>query len=78
MVMNTLEKNINENKKEKKKSNISKPIKHFNPKIYRNNENQKCSETYWEDGTAYLEIFLLKMADVCRRKWSNRRALSKY
>lgn len=66
-------------RKKKKISHIPKITKYFNPKIYRNNKNEKCGQTlYWEDGTAYLEIFLLKMADVCRRKWSSRRALSRH
>ena len=63
----------------KKEKKILKPVRYFNPKIYRNNGNQKCGKKlHGEDGIPYLEIFLLKMADVCRRKWSNRRALSRY
>ena len=65
--------------KERREKKILKLVRYFNPKIYRNNGNQNCGKTlHWEDGIPYLEIFLLKMADVCRRKWSNRRALSRY
>ena len=30
--------------KERRKKNILKPVRYFNPKIYRNNGNQKCGK----------------------------------
>ena len=61
----------------KKISHIPKTIKYINVKT-KEIMGIRNVVKHWEHVMAYLEIFLLKMADVCRKKWSNRRALSRY